>query len=169
MGKIVMDKKRWIIFSVLVLTVAIAIFIGVFFVLKNIKENSKGPAPSRITAGIISEMHYTDLVEVSPSQLSKHYSIPEGVIEDSSLYMSKSSDSAAELACFLLKDKNKFEDLKAAVTDHINSKAAGFKDLNPTQYNLLKSFVIVRNGKYVLVSVGSNSSADGKFFNDLLK
>ncbi|WP_167875220.1 DUF4358 domain-containing protein [Caproiciproducens galactitolivorans] len=169
MNKIVMDRKKWMIFSVLVLAVAIAVFVSVFIVFKNRKENAKGPAPSRITESIISEMHYTDLVEVSPNQLYRHYSIPDGVISDSSLYMSKSSDSAAELACFLLQDKSKFEELKDAVTDHINSKAAGFKGLNPTQYNFLKNYVIVQKGRYVLVSVGSNASADGKFFNDLFK
>ena len=135
----------------------------------NMKKNASHPTPARITAQIISKMDYTDMAEVSLNQLSKHYSIPDGVISDSSLYMSKSSDSASELACFLLTDKSKFAQLKTAITNHVNSKAAGFKSLNPTQYNALKNCMITQNGKYVLVSVGSDAEADTKMFGDILK
>ena len=164
-----MDKKRWTIFSIVALVVAFAIFAGGFSLVKSTKENAARPAPAQITARIIKEMNYTDMAEVSWNQLSKHYSIPEGVIADSSLYMSKSSDSASELACFLLTDKSKFTQLQAAITNHINSKATGFKSLNPAQYNLLKNSLITQNGKYVLVSVGSNDSAEAKVFNEVLK
>jgi hypothetical protein len=83
--------------------------------------------------------------------------------------MSRSSDSASELACFQLSDISKFKELQTAVTNHLNSKAAGFKSLNPVQYNALKNAAVIQNGKYVLVSVGSNSTADAKLFNDILK
>ncbi len=164
-----MNKRRWTIFSIVALTVALAIFAGGFILVMNMKENASHPAPTQITTRIISKMDYTDMAEVSWNQLSKHYSIPEGVIADSSLYMSKSSDSASELACFLLTDKSKFAQLRTAITNHINSKAAGFKSLNPTQYNVLKNCVITQNGKYVLVSVGNNASADAKMFGEILK
>lgn len=169
MNKIVMSERGWKIFSTTALIVAIIIFAGSFFLVRNMKENQTGPSPASVTAKIISEMHYSDMIEVSQSQLSKHYSIPDGVVADSSLYMSRSSDSASEVACFLLTDKSKFSKLKLAVTDHINSKAAGFKSLNPTQYSLLKNFVIVQQGRYVLVSVGHNASSDEKLFVEILK
>jgi hypothetical protein len=83
--------------------------------------------------------------------------------------MSRSSDSASELACFYLTDKSKIEQLQTAVTDHLNSKAAGFKSLNPAQYNALKNASVTQKGRYVLVSVGSNPAADAKLFNEILK
>lgn len=169
MDKEQINQKKWIIFSVIALTAAIIIFAGSFLLIHNKTENAAGPAPAQITARIISEMNYSDLAEVSATQLSKHYSIPDGIIADSSLYMSKSSDNASELACFQLTDKSKFAALQTAVTEHINSKAAGFKSLNPTQYNVLKNAAVTQNGKYVLVSVGSNSTADAKLFNEILK
>lgn len=164
-----MDKKRWTIFSIVALVVAFAIFAGGFAIVKNMRDNAVRPAPAQITTRIISEMKYTNLAEVSRAQLSKHYSIPEGVIADSSLYMSKSSDSASELACFLLKDKSKFAQLQTSITNHINNKAVGFKSLNPAQYNVLKNYSITQNGKYVLVSIGSNETAEAKMFNEILK
>jgi hypothetical protein len=164
-----MSKKRWTIFSIVTLVVAFAIFTGGFLLVKNTKENAARPAPAQITGYIIKNMNYTDMAEVSWSQISKHYNIAEGVVSDSSLYMSKSSGSASELACFLLTDKSKFTQLQTAIMDHINAKATGFKSLNPAQYTALKDYLITQNGKYVLVSVGSNNSDEAKMFNEILK
>lgn len=163
------SQKKWIIFIVVALLLSIIIFASSILLVRNKAESIAGPLPAQITSKIVSEMNYTDLVEVSPTQLSKHYNIPIGVIADSSLYMSKASDNASELACFLLTDKTKFAQLNEAVKSHITSKAAGFKSLNPTQYNVLKNASVTQKGKYVLVSVGSNASEDAKLFNDLVK
>ncbi|MBE6823107.1 MAG: DUF4358 domain-containing protein [Ruminococcaceae bacterium] len=161
-------RRRLVLFSVIALVAALAILTGSYFLLNSRREKVAGPSASQITVRIISEQKYTDLMEVNPTQLSKHYNIPEGVISDSSLYMSKSSDNAAELACFLLIDNAKFTQLQAAINQHLTSKAAGYKSLNPAQYNELKNAIIVQNGKYVLVSVGNTTSADEKLFNDIL-
>jgi hypothetical protein len=163
------NRKRWIVFSVVALIAALAIFVISVVLVHNSKENAVHPKVSQITARIISEMNYTDLTQVSANQFSKHYTIPDGVISDSSLYMSKSSDSASELACFFLTDTSKFTELQTAITSHINTKSAGFKSLNPAQYNALKSASVTQNGKYVLVSVGSNPVADAKLFDEILK
>jgi hypothetical protein len=163
------EDKRWLVLSAAALVLALCIFAGSFILFFNRSKNSSGLVPAQITARIISEMNYSDLVEVSPTQLSKHYDIPDGVIADSSLYMSKTSDSAAELACFQLTDSSKYDQLQSAISNHINSKAAGFKTLNPTQYNALKNAEITRAEKYVLVSVGSNSAADAKLFHEIVK
>jgi hypothetical protein len=163
------SRRRWIVFSVAALIAALAIFVGSVILIHNSKVSAVRPGVSQITARIVSEMNYSDLAKVSANQFSKHYSIPDGVISDSSLYMSKSSDSASELACFILTDTSKFPQLQTAVTSHINAKASGFKSLNPAQYNALKSASVTQNGKYVLVSVGSNPAADAKLFNEILK
>lgn len=169
MDKEAISRKRWIIFSIVALAAALAIFVGSLLLVQNNKKNTERPKTSQITARIISEMNHSDLAEVSASQFSKHYSIPDGIIADSSLYMSRSSDSASELACFLLTDISKYAQLQTAVTSHINSKAAGFKSLNPAQYNALKNASITQKDKYVLVSVGNNTAADVKLFNEILK
>ncbi len=162
-------RKRWFIFLMAaVLTVLAILAVSYLFIQVN-RANAKSMTPSQITTRIIREMNRSDLAEVSPSQLTKHYTLPSGVVAESSLYMSRSSESAAELACFRLTDKSKFPELQAEITDHLNAKAVGFKDLNPTQYNALKSASVVQNEKYVLVSVGSNPAADAKLFNEILK
>lgn len=169
-----MDKesllhRRLAVFTVVALVAALLILTGTFYLIHNRAELSAGPTASEITARIVDEMNNTDLMEVSTTQLSKHYDIPDGVIADSSLYMSKSTDNAAELACFQLTDKSKYTQLQTAITNHLTAKAAGFKSLNPTQYSELKNALVVQKGKYVLVSVGSSTSADEKLFNEIVK
>lgn len=169
MKKEEISQKRWIIFSVAALALAVLLFAGSYLLVRSRADKISGPVPAQITSRIISEMNYDDLIEVSPTQLSKHYDIADNVIEDSSLYMSKTTDNASELACFQLKDPSKFPALQASITGHLNAKAAGFKSLNPTQYNALKSAAVTQQGKYVLVSVGSNSAADTKLFREIAK
>lgn len=168
MKKEEISQKKWIIFSVAALTLAALLFVFSYFMVHGKADKIAGPVPAQITSRIISEMNYGDLIEVNPTQLSKHYNIPDGVVEDSSLYMSKTTDNASELACFQLRDASLFGKLQPAITDHLNAKSAGFKSLNPTQYNVLKNATIAQQGNYVLVSVGGNSAADAKLFREIV-
>lgn len=160
--------KKWAIFSVVALICAAAVLVCVFLVVNHLRENYARYTPDQITGRIVAELNPPDLVKVEPDQISKHYDLPDGVVSESSLYMSKSPESASELACFLLSDPSKFEQLETAVTAHISAKAAGFKSLNPTQYNALKNVLISRSGRYVLVAVGSGTEAEEKLFLSLL-
>jgi hypothetical protein len=160
--------KKWVIFTIITLMCTIAVLIGAFLTIHHIRENYAQYTPDEITQHIMEALGPKDLVKVEPMQISKHYDIPDGVVEASSLYMSKSSESASELACFLLTDVSKYDQLKQSINAHISGKAAGFKSLNPAQYNALKNVLISQKGRYVLVSVGSTAASEEKLFLDLL-
>ncbi|MFU0833852.1 MAG: DUF4358 domain-containing protein [Oscillospiraceae bacterium] len=168
MGQKEQSRKKWVVFTVVTLICTIAVLIGAFFVLHHIRDNYVGYSPDQITEHIIDTLKLEDLVKVDSEQLSKHYDIPDGVVQASSVYMSKSSESASELACFLLTTSSKHDELTQVINDHINTKAAGFKSLNPIQYNALKNVLISQKGRYVLVAVGSDASAEEKLFLELL-
>jgi hypothetical protein len=168
MSRTEQSGKKLLIFSIIALLCAVAVFLSGFFIVNHLRENYARYSADQITDQIIGEMKYTDLVKIDQSQLSKHYDIPDGVVSECSVYMSKSSESASELACFLLKDQSKFEVLQTAVNTHITTKASGFKSLNPVQYNALKNCLIVQDGRYVLVAVGNNTSAEEKLFRSML-
>lgn len=168
MSKSVIRNNKWLILSILSLIGAVLLFLGGFFFFNRMKENYVRYMPDQITDKIISDMKYTDLVKIEKSQLSKHYDIPAGTLSDCSVYMSKSSESASELDCFLLSDQSKYDKLQAAVNAHISTKAAGFKSLNPTQYNQVKNFLIVHSGRYVLVAIGNNTALEEKTFRNML-
>lgn len=161
--------KRWEIFTVAALLCAAAVFIGGFFLVKHLQDASIRYTSGQITEQIISKLNYTDLVKVKNSQISKHFDIPDGVVAECSYYTNKSPEDASELACFILSDRSRYDELKAAVTAHVNAKSTGFKSLNPTQYNALKNYVITQNGKYVLFAVGSNTEAEEKLFGSLFE
>ncbi|QAT49159.1 DUF4358 domain-containing protein [Caproiciproducens sp. NJN-50] len=160
--------KKWVIFTIITLICTIAVLIGAFLVIHHIRENYARYSPDEITQHIMENLEPKDLVKVEAGQVSKHYDIPEGIVEASSLYMSKSTESASELACFLLTDASKYDQLEQSINAHINAKATGFRNLNPTQYNALKNVLISHKGRYVLVSVGSAASAEEKLFLDML-
>ena len=167
MGKIRFREKGWWIVFLILLICAIAVLGAALLIFRHFQENYVRYSADQITSQIISELGYTDLTKIDQSQLSKHYDIPEGTVVQSSVYMSKSSESASELACFLLVNKSKFETLKASVNTHMSAKAAGFKSLNPTQYDEVKDFLLSQNGRYVLVAVGSNTEAEEKLFRSM--
>ncbi len=160
------EKNWWVVGSILVVC-AIAVLGAALLIFKHFQENYIRYSADQVTGQIISELGYTDLTKIDQSQLSKHYNIPTDTVAQSSVYMSKSSESASELACFLLTDKSKFEVLKTSVNTHMSAKATGFKSLNPTQYSDLKDFLISQNGRYVLVAVGSNTEAEEKLFRSM--
>lgn len=163
------SRKKWFVFSLVALVLAAAVIVVGFFILRHFRENLARYSPEQVVQDIISNMKYNDLAKVDKSQLSKHYDIPEGVVSDSSMYISKSSESAVEIACFLLTDTSEYDQLQTVVNKHIASKAAGFKSLNPTQFNTVKNYLITRNGRYVLVVIDSNTAAEEKLFDNLMK
>ena len=166
MDKAESNGRKWIVFSGIALLCAAAVFCMVFIV-GHVRENAADYTPDQVTEHILSQQNTEELVRVDPEQIPKHYEIPDGVVSGSSLYMSKSSESASELACFLLTEVSKYEQLQPVITAHLNSKAAGFKSLNPTQYNALQNAVIARSGRYVLVAVGKESETQKKNFSSL--
>jgi hypothetical protein len=161
-------NKKWMILSIVFLVGAIFLFVAGVFFYGHMRDNTAPYTPSQITEKIIGDLQYSDLAEVDSSLISKHYDIPSGTVTSCSVYMSKSSESAVELNCFLLTDTSKYENLQAAVTAHMSTKAAGFKSLNPTQYSQLKNYLIERRGRYVLVAVGKDTVSEDKIFRNML-
>lgn len=160
-------NRKSLVLSVIFLIGAVLLFAGGLFFYSREENNAAPYTPDQITSKIISDVQSVDLAKVDPSLVSKHYDIPGGIVVSCSVYMSKSSESAAELNCFLLTDPSKYGKLQDAVAAHVNAKAAGLKSLNPTQYGLLKNYLIERHGRYVLIAVGQNTNAEEKSFQSL--
>ena len=83
------------------------------------------------------------------------------------MYLSKSPDSAFEISCFQIADKNYQPQLDKVVADHIATKQAGFKD-SPKEYELLQNYTMVRDGAYTLVVVEENGEAAANAFKAVL-
>lgn len=162
-------NRKPLLLSLLFLAGAVLLFAAGLFLFNRAEDNAAPYTPDWVTAKIVGDTQSTDLAKIDPGLVSKHYDIPNGTVVSSSLYMSKSSDSAAELSCFLLADTSKYDALQDAVAAHISAKTAGLKSLNPTQYALLKNYLITRHGRYVLVAVGQNAEAEDKAFQNIFE
>ena len=160
-------NRKSLLLSIAFLAGAVFLFVAGILVYNHAENNAAPYTPDQVTAKIISSLQYTDLAKVDPSLVSKHYDLPNGIVASCSIEMSKSSESAAELNCFLLTDTSKYGALQDAVAAHISAKAAGLNRLNPTQYNLLKNYLIVRHGRYVLVAVGKDTDSENKIFQSM--
>lgn len=159
--------------AILIAAAGLACIVAVFFlVISQIRQqraNAADYTTEQVVRSIIDEMKYGDsLVKVEDSQVARHYDIPDGVVSSCSVYLSSSSENAAELSCFLLADASGYEALQTAIQNHISSRAAGFQSLNSTQYQLLKNCRIVHSGRYVLVAIDGSAAEEVKLFQDMV-
>lgn len=164
-------KKKWLMIFLVVFLVIVLATVIIYFVLflqkgKFIEEIDI--SPKQITTQIIEDMELSDLAEIQKDQLIKHYDMPEGLIEDFSIYMSKSANKSFELACFELEDRQDYERLQEVIAEHITTKAQGFKELSPTEYDQIQNYRIMKKGRYVLMVVGDNASAIEQDFLSIL-
>lgn len=162
-------RKKWLILSAAAVVAATGLFCGAFFFLNRIRENRTPYSAAQITSQIVSQLQYTDLTKVENDQIQKHYDIPDGVVKDQSLYISKTSENASEISCFTLTDASKYPQLQDSIANHISAKAESYKSLNPAQYTLMTNALIQRNGLYVLVAVGSDTSAVKNAFDTIVR
>lgn len=158
-------KKTFLVVLIIVLAVA-ALAVGISFAAFFHSNRSKEPdyTPAQITQQIIAELQYTDITQVQQDQLIKHYSNLDDVLQDFSLYMSKSANQSFELACFELKDSADFPALEESVAEHISTKAQGFKELSPTEYEKIQNYRMERKGRMVLLVIGNDADAAIKIF-----
>lgn len=165
------SKKKWLTVSLVIFLIIVLVSIILYFVLflqkgKSIEEIDF--TPKQITTQIIEDMDLSDLTEVQKNQLIKHYNMPEGLIEDFSIYMSKSANKSFELACFQLQDQQDYEKLQKVIAEHITTKAQGFKELSPMEYDQIQDYRVMKKGQYVLMVISDNPSAIEQEFLSIL-
>lgn len=165
------SKKKWLIISLAIFLIIILVSVILYLVLFLQKGKSIDKidiSPKQITSQIVEEMTLTDLAEVQKDQLIKHYNMPEGLIKDFSIYMSKSANKSFELACFELAHQQDYEKLQKVIAEHITTKAQGFKELSPMEYDQIQDYRVMKKGQYVLMVISDNPSAIEQEFLSIL-
>ena len=160
-------KKKWLItmtlaFMILV-AASVAIYLAVFYQ-NGIDMKTYHVTPREVTEKIISDLKITNVTEIKQDQLIKHYDMPDGIITDFSIYMSTSANKSFEIACFELQDKNQLEELKTVIAGHVATKAQGFKNLSPAEYDQLQSYKVVCKEQIVLLIISDNVETIEKDF-----
>lgn len=163
------SKKRIITVLCLGIILLIAILLSAFswdFIYGKDDDNAsiQNRSTQEIVEDIIDRMNYRDIIQIDNSQLIKHYDIDSEMIEEFTMFVSSNVESAFEIACFKLKDVDELSIINTKIADHMNSKASGFKELNPTQYNLISSYQTANIENYVFVIVSNDAEAAKQLF-----
>lgn len=163
-----MNQKQNIMLTVVILAViALLTSVTVILVLaqQNIQKNSNSYLPTNtIVSRVIKKMNYQNLSKISDENISKYYNIPDGVITDSSMYISNRTDSGMELACFRLSNEENAPALSDAISEHISSKNSENKE-GSTQLAQFKTDTVY---PYVFVAVASDSEAAANAFEEII-
>lgn len=117
-----------------------------------------------ITEQVKAALDISDITKIDKENISYHYSLPDGLVSDISLYVANSSDVAFEMGCFKLSTDRYKEQIQSVVASHMATKASGFETINPEGYALYKDYLIEQVGVYTFVFVGQNKeSAQNEF------
>jgi hypothetical protein len=152
-----------ILIAVFVVTALVAVLIFTTGPKRSAKPTSE-VTPDAVTAQVIEQLRITDVTKVPKDQLAKHYTISKTVVSDFSIYISKSANSGFELACFKLTDEAYMEEMKKSIADHVAARAAGFQEMNPTEYELINSYALKENGRYVFMIISPDADEAVKIF-----
>lgn len=148
----------FVIIAVTAVTVAILLKMG--YGMSSLEKDFKTDlSTDELVDSIISELNYTDISQVSSSNISKYYDINDDLISDATVYISNKSDSCFEISCFKLKENSVYPQVESAIKNHLSSRNANFQDLDPQESKKLSECKIEYCTPYVLVVVADNSSS----------
>lgn len=171
-----MDKirKRNILLSIIIiLIIAITALILCMLTLSSAKSTVKNKEEKKLSAGyiassVVTKMNYQNLSEITSDNISKYYEIPDGVIEDASMYVSSRSESCTEVACFKLTDTNKEDELMKSVSAYLNSKLNTYKNVSGKEYKNINNSKTKEHYPYVIVVIASDSDAAISAFDSIV-
>ncbi len=161
-----MDKKRNIFLTAILLSIIAAVTAVIVIAVlaeQNTQKNARSYlATNTIVSQVIKKMNYQNLSKISDENISKYYNIPNGIITDSSVYISNRTDSGMELACFRLSSEDCAPILSDSISEHISSK----NNENKEGSGQLAKFKTDTVYPYVFVAVASDSEAAANAFRE---
>lgn len=132
------------------------------------KQEKTEISASFINKTVIEKMGYNGISELSGSDISGHFDIPDDTITQASVYVAESSSSSTELACFKLKEAEKSDEITTAISKHIAIKEKGFQE-SPKELEYIQNYVTVSTNGYVFMVISENADVAGKAFLDVVE
>lgn len=157
------QKQNNIALTILIVALILTISVIMSFITVSLSHRTgsdkKEYTASEITSQVIKKMNYDNLSEISSSNISKYYDIPEGTVLDCSMYISARTDNFTEIACFRLSSEDRQEQLMQAVNDYIAEKTTTYKTIGDNAYSIITSSRTDIKYPYVLVAITPDSEA----------
>jgi len=170
------DATKKVLTFIIIMLVAIFAIVGCVYVFAEINthrnDNSSLSTPelsaAQINREVIEKMGYKGISELDSGDISGHIDIPVDSVTQSSIYISDSSSSATEIACFKLKNPDDDSAILEAISVHISSKLKGFSD-SPKESELIKNYVVDTSNGYVFMVISDSGDAAAKTFEDVVE
>lgn len=141
---------------------------GTFAVISNNSSNKKVYTASYLASEVVKKMNYENLSEISPSDISNYYSIPEGTVTDSAMFVSSRSDSYTEIACFKLNSKDDEKKLTDAIDSYISAKTKAYQNVDEKAYAVVSASKTDVHYPYVFVAISPDSDAAVSTFESIV-
>jgi len=118
---------------------------------------------------LISSIRFADQMSKLDSKTAlKLYGLDESTVSKSDIYESTGA-TAEEVAVFEAKDETSAGKVEEAAQSRIEDQRAGFTDYQPQEMAKLKSPVLVKSGKYVILCVSDDNAGAQKIIDGFLK
>lgn len=152
-----------------IIIIAAILSVSMLTIFRGNSTGKKEYTASYLASEVVKKMNYENLSEISGSNISKYYEIPDGVVSDSVMYISTRPDSFTELACFKLKNQDKEEQLLDIINAHIADKSRAYQNVNETTSSVVSTSRIFDHYPYVFVVVSADSDTAVNTFASLIE
>ncbi len=165
-------KKNNNVLITVIIVSAILIVAAILFVTISLANNQKNSekkyTAAFITAEVVKKQNYDNLSEITSANISKYYDIPDGVVADSSMYISTRSDNFNEIACFRLSSQDRQEQLMKVISDYISEKTATYQNVNEKAYSIVSAAKTDVIYPYVFVAITSDNETAVSAFENVI-
>ena len=126
-------------------------------------KSSSAKADTKLDAAAIAdklfnEIEYKDqLVELSEEKVEGVVGIPKDKFKVAKVYRG-SGATAEEIDCFEAVDEDAAKQIESTLESYIEDLKARFKDYAPGEMDKLEKAVLVRDGKYVFLSISDDDA-----------
>ncbi len=170
-------RRKKTIISLIIVVVASVLLYFILMVIYNSNmavknENSVNenimlnPTTSDIIEEIFANNKHEDLIKLKDVSVSNYYEFPDGLVAENTIYISKTTDSPQEVACFKLADEDYYPQLNEILEQHVNQRLSSFKT-EKSNLDSIYNYTIEKNEEFMLLSIGSNSTKDKAVFQHL--
>ena len=119
---------------------------------------AKEPAPSEITAAIMSEITIPSAVEKDKDGIGAYFTVDTAQLEDLSVYVCGSGAFPDELTVLKMTSAEQAQAAAEAVQAHLDSQIELYRDYTPNEMYKLDEASVTVKGDYVMLFVCENDA-----------
>ncbi|MDD3401956.1 MAG: DUF4358 domain-containing protein [Hespellia sp.] len=122
----------------------------------------------QISKGVEAVIDTDALTKMTVQDLKRYYGLNGADYEGVSLYVSKSSLSAAEVLMIRVKSVDQIAEISTAIEKRMDVRREDFEEFAPEQVNLIDSATVQIRGDFVFFTISDDAEQYKKAFTDSL-